>query len=162
MRRVAALLLLVTGVAFAQPGAPRTPNLGLKFGGDVTTNDNFVKLDDVVGNGFQWDRLPPTDSTCPSDGTGGTPTLTLTPTSSLVRVTVADTDGCTLAMDETAAVTGTRVTIVRTAASTGSLVFATISGVQVASTTFVMAQAYDNVTLLYFGDRWIEVARGNL
>lgn len=30
-------------------GAPRTPNLALKFTRDTTTNDNFVRLDDVLG-----------------------------------------------------------------------------------------------------------------
>lgn len=147
-------------LAWAQEGA-RTPTLGLKYTSDQKLNDNFVKLDTLAATGTTWRRTPATTVTCPSVGGGGA-SCTLTPTSSLVFYVCGDTGGCTLTLSETGAVTGTFVTIVRDTTSTGSLVFATISGVQVASATFVMAQAYDNFTVLYAGDRWIEVAKGNL
>lgn len=47
-RAVLGLLVLLPVLAWGQ-GAPRTPNLALKFTRDTTTNDNFVRLDDVLG-----------------------------------------------------------------------------------------------------------------
>ena len=49
MRRVVVIVAcLLPGLVWAQ-GVPRTPNLALKFTRDTTTNDNFVRLDDVLG-----------------------------------------------------------------------------------------------------------------
>lgn len=157
----AALLLgLCATPAFAQPTSARTPNLQLPYSSDERTNRALNRIDEVAGTGWTWERFPIGTATCAA--ATGTPDFVLTPTASVMYVTVDDTDGCTLQMSETGAVTGTRVTVVRTPESVGSLVFASISGQQVASATFVMAQSYDNVTFFYYGDRWIEIGKGNL
>lgn len=47
------VLVLLPGLALAQ-ATPRTPNLKLKYGSDAAANENFARLDDLLGGFTAW------------------------------------------------------------------------------------------------------------
>lgn len=83
---------------------------------------------------------------------------TLTPTTTLVKLTCSNGGGCTVTMGETGIVDGQTVKIVNVSANTAN--FADTSGVSELAGTFAMGQ-WDTLTLQYVTDRWVEIARSN-
>lgn len=83
--------------------------------------------------------------------------LTLTPTTDYVELTNPDSDGCDVTMGETGMQEGLIVTIVNVGAENIDIVDST--GVcELANSTTLTLSTYDNVTLRYIGDRWVQTA----
>lgn len=100
----------------------------------------------------------PQTITIADSGDANPATQNLTATSSYVRLTCSDADGCTITMIETAAFDGQVLTI--TNASANACNFADTSGVSELAGAFAMGQ-YDSLTLIYASDRYVESNRSN-
>lgn len=96
--------------------------------------------------------------TIASTGDANPATLTLEPTRSYVEITCNDPDTCDIIMSETNADQGQIVYI--TNISTNIVDFADTAGVTELAGNFAMGQ-YDTITLIYTGDRWVELGRSN-
>ncbi len=142
-------------------------NNGIRLGADQDATLAYDEATDdrteLTGSGaslFIEDRLSlGTDArTIADSGDGSTATLTLTPTSSFVRLTCNDTDGCDITMGEGSAKDGDILII--TNATTNNVNFADTAGVSELANTFAAGQ-YDNLTLIYNSDHWEELSRSN-
>lgn len=96
--------------------------------------------------------------TIADNGTGAAAVLTLTPLGSFVELTCNDANGCTITMGESGIPDGMILHIVGLTTTTPT--FADTAGVTELSAAFTMGQ-YDTLTLIYAGDRWVELARSN-
>lgn len=95
--------------------------------------------------------------TIADNGAGGSKaTATLTPTTSFVRVSCSDVDGCTETLSETGAVDGQILRIIN--ASANGVDFTDTSGVTEMAGNVTLAQ-YQSLSFIYSSDRWIETAR---
>ena len=84
--------------------------------------------------------------------------LTINPLASFVQVSCADPDGCNITMGETTAKEGDIVIIINDANET--LNFSDTTDITELSGAFA-AGLYDSLTLIYEGNRWIELSRSN-
>lgn len=100
----------------------------------------------------------PQTFTIADDAAGTSPAGTLTPTSSVVLATCADSDNCTCVMGESTAVSGQIVTIVNM--GTPTIAFADSAGVSETTGTITLGQ-YDSLRFVYATDRWVELSTSN-
>jgi hypothetical protein len=131
------------------------------LGYDEATDDRV----ELAGSGaslFIEDRLSlGVDArTIADDGTPlSNATLTLTPTASYVEITCDDTSlGCDITMGEGSAKEGDMLVIMNI--SGNSVLMSDTANVSELGGGFTMGQ-YDTLTLIYSGDRWVELARSN-
>ena len=90
------------------------------------------------------------------DGNGTSPTTTITPTSTFVRYTCGDGNGCNITLSETGARDGQTLVIIQ---MVGSGTLADTSGV-IESAGTVLAQ-YDSAGFVYANDRWVQLYTNN-
>jgi hypothetical protein len=128
-----------------------------------TTSSTVAASSTAVKAAYDLAYGPPAvqSVTCTDSGNGSHGALTITPTAGPGRVaidlTVADADGCTITMAETAAVQNTLVTITNISAYHAD--FANQAGVlKLFGSPFAMAQN-EGTTLLYTNSQWNEKAR---
>lgn len=128
-----------------------------------TTSSTVAASSTAVKAAYDLAYGPPAvqSVTCTDSGNGSHGALTITPTAGPGRVyinlTVADSDGCTITMAETAAVAGTIVTITNISAYHAD--FADQAGVlKLFGSPFAMAQN-ETTTLIYTNSQWNEIAR---
>jgi parallel beta-helix repeat protein len=120
-------------------------------GGNITTSNLFIE--DRLALGVQA-------VTVADNGNGGTPaTATLTPTSSYVEITCNDAQTCDITMGEGSAREGDLVIIV--CLTTNSCDFANTAGVSQISANPLQLGQYDSLSLIYTGDRWVQIANAN-
>lgn len=110
-----------------------------------------------IGRGGAFVDVPST-LTVSDSGNGSPATSTLTPTSSLVKVTCNDADGCDVTLGESDLYDGQQVRIVNVSANTVN--FADTSGVSEIAGAAALGQ-WDTISLLYVSDRWVETGRSN-
>jgi hypothetical protein len=136
---------------------------------NVTAGDLVLEVNDSAaasllsvteqGDVYQLGRSISTSTLTVADsGDGSAAAGTVTPSADVVVVTCSDSDGCTMTMSETGAITGSRITITNTSANTAT--FADSAGVSEIAGSFAAGQ-YDTITLVYAGSTWIEVSRSN-
>lgn len=97
--------------------------------------------------------------TCPANADGGAG-CTLTAEKGVVAYTCADVDGCAVTLSEVGAanLTGRALRIVNVSAN--ACTFADTSGVSELAGGFAAGQ-WDALTVIYSGDRWVELGRSN-
>ena len=100
----------------------------------------------------------PDNITIDDSGNANPASYTLTPSSSFVKLTCNDADGCNITMGETGMADGAIVTIVNVSGNTCN--FSDTVGISELAGAFAMGQ-YDALTLIYAGDKWIEVSRSD-
>ncbi len=83
---------------------------------------------------------------------------TLTPSTTLVKLTCTNAGGCTITLGESGIKDGQVAKIVNISANTAN--FADTSGVSELAGAFAMGQ-WDSLSLLYVTDRWVETGRSN-
>lgn len=88
----------------------------------------------------------------------GGATFTLTPTTSMVKLTCTDGGGCAVTMGESGIEDGQQVRIINVSANTAN--FSDTSGTSELAGSFAMGQ-WDSLTLQYVTDRWVEISRSN-
>jgi hypothetical protein len=94
-----------------------------------------------------------------ADSGDGSPAAgTLTPTSAYVEVTCNDVDGCNVAMGEGSAAQGDSLFVVNIGAN--AVNFADTPGVSEIAGAFAAGQ-YDTISMIYIGDRWVELSRSD-
>lgn len=141
----------------------------LKASANITGTDLLVDMQDSSGNhaftvteGGDAVALGRMSSgagvTIADSGDGNPATATLNPATNVVLLTCSDTDGCTVTMGETGAVSGTLVTIVNMSANAAA--FADTAGISETTGAVSLGQ-YDSLQLVYATDRWVEVATSN-
>lgn len=143
--------LCVAGVALA--ANVFHSKLSLKGGVDVLSG-NVALSNGLVRHTAQ--ALSVADNVM--DGGTHTATATLTVTSGYVECSCSDEHGCDIAMSETGATEGDRVSIVNV--GTNSCAFADSPGVSELAGAFT-AGAGDAITLIYNGSAWVELGRSN-
>lgn len=130
--------------------------------GNVT--DNWISryhvssaIGGLTATGEQVD-LPGTQSIA-DNGNGGTAaTLTFTPTTTLVKMTCSDANGCDITMAETGIKDGQILKIVNVSANT--INFADTANVTELAGAAALGQ-WDSLTMIYITDRWVEISRSN-
>lgn len=130
----------------------------------MDADDNYVYL--AIDAGSYYKVLTagaplfttPTAVTTADDGAGTSPAQTLTPVQSTIHYTCSDTDGCTIVLSETGAISGQKLTVINIGSNTAT--FADSAGVSETAGSFA-AGAYDNISYQYVVDRWVETARVN-
>jgi hypothetical protein len=90
---------------------------------------------------------------CEDSGDGFAGALTLLPTTSLILLTISDSDACNITMSETGMTTGDTVTIVNISSNVAS--FLETAGVQQVPFTGISLLLHDTLTLTYVTDQWI-------
>jgi hypothetical protein len=91
------------------------------------------------------------------NGVGSSPAVfTLTPTTSLIKITCNDPDGCTTTLDRTRAVDGYELNIINVGAY--SVTFSDTNGLSELSGPFVMGR-WDSLKLQFVTDRFVELSR---
>jgi len=101
----------------------------------------------------------PTTLTISDDGVGGSsPSATLTPSTSFCKIDCQDPDGCNVTISESGAADGAELTIVNISANTVNI--SDSAGVTELAGNFAMGQ-WDSLSLIYVGDRWVEVSRSD-
>lgn len=126
------------------------------------TNNYAIRVGTPSGNTIltatgAWSDAPGTQTIADS-GNGSAATATLTPTTTLVKVTCSDADGCTETMGESGVLDGQIARIVNVSANT--VTFADTSGVSELAGSAALGQ-WDSITLQYITDRWVELSRSN-
>jgi hypothetical protein len=92
-----------------------------------------------------------------ADNGGGTAAAGgVTPSASYVSLTCLDADGCTVTLSETGARDGFVLTVVNVGSNTAT--FSDSSGVQEIGGSVALGQ-HESLSLVYNGDRWVEVSR---
>ena len=101
----------------------------------------------------------PTTLTISNDGVGGSsPSATLTPSTSFCKIDCQDPDGCNVTISESGAADGAELTVVNVSANTVNI--SDSGGVTELAGNFAMGQ-WDSLSLIYVGDRWVEVSRSS-
>jgi len=122
-------------------------NIGIQ-----TTDPNYaLEVNGIMGSS-------PESVTIADSGDGNPASYTLTPSTSFVKLTCNDADGCNITLGETDMADGATVTIVNV--STNTCNFSDTAGVSELVGAFAMAQ-YDSLSLIYASDRWVEVSRSD-
>lgn len=130
----------------------------------MDSDDNYVYLQIDGGtyykvtNAGQIQFHDPQSVTTADDGAGTSPAATITPTRSVVHYTCSDTDGCTVAISESGAISGQVLRVVNIGANTAT--FADSSGVTETAGALAAGQ-WDSISYQYVVDRWVEVGRSN-
>ena len=124
-------------------------------GTDIVCNSDFLPL----GGGTMTGDIGLTaqDLDVADSGDGTAATATLNPTSNVVIVSCADSDGCDITMGESDTVVRV-VSIVNDTANAAN--FADTAGVSEIAGAFAMGDN-DSLTLVYNGSEWVEVSRSN-
>jgi hypothetical protein len=122
---------------------------------DIVCNSDFLPL----GGGTMTGDIGLTaqDLDVADSGDGNAATATLNPTSNVVIVSCADSDGCDITMGESDTVVRV-VSIVNDTANAAN--FADTAGVSEIAGAFAMGDN-DSLTLVYNGSEWVEVSRSN-
>lgn len=166
------------GGAFAlrNQSGPITVNSG-KYIGESNNNSvlfaNGGNWTEIKGNGVVGLRI--TDTTVVTNtkavsaaqvfsvADNGTPasraTSTLTPTTSFVKCTCNDADGCDVTLSETGAVDGQSLRVVNV--GTNVCGFTTSSGIQEIGAVPIDLGAWDSIDFLYVSDRFVRIADAN-
>lgn len=119
------------------------------------TNTNS-QVAGLTGGGALVDA--PGTQTVADSGDGSPATATLTPTTSLVKITCSDADGCTETLGESGVVDGQIARLINVSANVCN--FSDTSGVSELAGSFAMGQ-WDSLTIQYVTDRWVELSRSN-
>ena len=106
-------------------------------------------------DGTRWNV---SSQTVADNGGGTAATGTVTVLKSYVELTCSDANGCDMTISETGAREGMLLTVVNVSANTCN--FADTAGVSETAGTFAAGQ-YDAISLVYIGDRWVELSRAN-
>lgn len=119
----------------------------------------FGVIDNGTDNLSAGTFKPAVDArTIVDDGAGTAAVLTLEPTTTYVRLTCNDANGCDITMSEASAADGDLLIV--SCASTNASNFADTSGVSELTAAFACGQ-YDSISMIYASDRWVETARAN-
>ena len=117
-----------------------------------TTSPSYkLEVNGIVGSSAS-------DVTVADTGDANPASYTLTPSTSFIKLTCNDADGCNITMGESGMAEGATVTIVNVSANTCN--FSDSAGVSELAGNFAMGQ-YDSLSLIYIGNRWIETGRSN-
>ncbi|HTE21846.1 MAG TPA: NosD domain-containing protein [Candidatus Limnocylindria bacterium] len=134
---------------------------GTIYGGQLNDNGDFrVGRTDLF---LDSKLILGVDGRTIADNGGGTnATLTLNPASAYVEITCNDATGCNVTMDETGPpLEGTTAFIVMlTAGGTTGTNFADTANISELAGA-CSAKQYDSISMIYTGDRWIELSRSD-
>ena len=117
----------------------------------VTSPSYKLEVNGIIGSS-------PDGVVIADSGDANPASYTLTPSTSFVKLTCNDADGCNITMGETGMAGGATVTIVNVSANTCN--FSDSAGVSELAGDFAMDQ-WDSLSLIYAGDRWVEVSRSD-
>lgn len=138
------LVCLVAGAVYAASSVTETKTSSQRFLADVSVWGKQVSVPTVIS--------------IPSADGGGGAMYTLGVSSGSAFLSCGDTNGCTVSLSETGAVSGTVVRIVNVSANSCDV--SDSSGVMETAAGFTLGQ-WDAIALMYVADRWVEVSRSD-